>query len=248
MAGLAEAWAGSVVFLGSMGDEVWRRDRQDVASSLARPRELQPAFAGLREFRLRTGIVFVHVPTIGAVHAGAIHRIARSAEMAPWSLGTTYDRPVPRRIVEDAGIPREAFGHTIHMTIDTQTPEILRRLRRSSFAAFVNATAAAVPGPLRRRLVFEWRWGPALTLVAKGMARALHGAGRRLRARLVQRAGKMMIVRIVRWQWHEPMPILYTFHWGTAQLIRRYLDAAGEGRRVEVEGAGRWRPADHRAR
>jgi hypothetical protein len=30
--------------------------------------------------------------------------------MAPWSVGGSYDRPIPRRIVESAGIPRRLVG------------------------------------------------------------------------------------------------------------------------------------------
>lgn len=40
----------------------------------------------------------------------SIARISLSDEMSPWRLGTTYDRPIPRRIVEEAGVEREAFG------------------------------------------------------------------------------------------------------------------------------------------
>ncbi len=30
--------------------------------------------------------------------------------MKHWSIGTDYDRPIPRRIAEDAGVPRQSFG------------------------------------------------------------------------------------------------------------------------------------------
>jgi hypothetical protein len=30
--------------------------------------------------------------------------------MAPWRLGTWYDRPIPRRIAESTGLSREMFG------------------------------------------------------------------------------------------------------------------------------------------
>ncbi|MDE5832358.1 MAG: hypothetical protein K2H64_05150 [Desulfovibrio sp.] len=30
--------------------------------------------------------------------------------MLPWTLGNAYDRPVPRRLAEEAGVPRELFG------------------------------------------------------------------------------------------------------------------------------------------
>jgi len=31
-------------------------------------------------------------------------------EMAPWRLNSAYDRPIPRRILEEASVPRELFG------------------------------------------------------------------------------------------------------------------------------------------
>ena len=225
MASLAEAWSNSVIFLGTMGDELWRRDRQDVLDSLARPRELQPCYAGLREFRLRAGIVFVHGPTIGATNAAAIRRITEADDMPAWSVDSKYDRPIPRRILETAGIPRRMFGQAIHMTIDTQTSEILRRLKALSFSRFLAETAELLPRLQRWRLLFQWHAGPALTEISLTAARLVHGAGRRLKLPALERAGKAAVIRITRRQWHEPMPILYTFHWAMAQLIERYRDA-----------------------
>jgi hypothetical protein len=64
----------------------------------------------MQEFRLRTG--FVHLPPAfyGWRHHNDLIRISRSPELAPWSLGTSYDRPIARRLVEEAGVPRELFG------------------------------------------------------------------------------------------------------------------------------------------
>ena len=229
LASLAEAWSNSVIFLGTMGDELWRRDRRDVLDSLARPNEFQPCYAGLREYRLRAGIVFVHGPTISATNASAIRCITRADDMLPWSVGGKYDRPIPRRIVETAGISREQFGQAIHMTIDTQTPEILRRLKRSSFAPFVKQTAKRLPLLQRRRLLFQWHAGPALAGISLKAAQLLHGAGRRLKLPALDRAGKAAVIRVTRRQWHEPMPILYTFHWAMAELIGRYRNAGAGG-------------------
>src|SRR3989475_12973001 len=36
--------------------------------------------------------------------------ISRSREMAPWDVDAGYSRPICRRILETAGVPREAFG------------------------------------------------------------------------------------------------------------------------------------------
>jgi len=31
-------------------------------------------------------------------------------EMMPYTLNNDYDRPIPRRIAEESGVPRELFG------------------------------------------------------------------------------------------------------------------------------------------
>src|SRR5207245_1892941 len=36
--------------------------------------------------------------------------ISRSAEMAPYRIGGSYDRPIARRLLEEAGVPRQLFG------------------------------------------------------------------------------------------------------------------------------------------
>jgi hypothetical protein len=47
---------------------------------------------------------------IGATRHQQILDIAKSADMKDFSIGGPYDRPVPRRIAEEAGVPRECFG------------------------------------------------------------------------------------------------------------------------------------------
>jgi hypothetical protein len=62
------------------------------------------------EFRLRVG--YAHYPPIVASSMSQrdIAKLSVSPEMKPFSIGGTYDRPIPRRIAEEAGVPREAFG------------------------------------------------------------------------------------------------------------------------------------------
>jgi hypothetical protein len=43
-------------------------------------------------------------------HSRRLYEISVSAEMQPWSLNSDYNKPIPRRIAEEAGVPREAFG------------------------------------------------------------------------------------------------------------------------------------------
>lgn len=65
---------------------------------------------GLSEIRLMTGFIQAAIPVIGSRNRTAILRITESPEMQPWRLNTRYDRPIPRRIAEEAGVPREMFG------------------------------------------------------------------------------------------------------------------------------------------
>lgn len=66
--------------------------------------------SGLNEFRLRVGFVHMPVPYILARYAMAIERLSQSAEMRPFSYGNPNNKPIPRRITEEAGAARESFG------------------------------------------------------------------------------------------------------------------------------------------
>ncbi|HET6941989.1 MAG TPA: hypothetical protein VFH89_07505 [Sphingomicrobium sp.] len=100
--------AGSVLLTGFHGDRIWSKgvapndclERGDVSGS------------SLGEFRLRCGFVHAPLPFIGALHHRAVAKISESGGMAPWSIGGWYDRPIPRRIAEEAGIKRTEFGQS----------------------------------------------------------------------------------------------------------------------------------------
>ena len=82
-----------------------------------------PFGKSLTEFRLRVGFACVPAPVIGGMVPKSIGAITRSSEMAPYSIGGDYDRPIPRRIAEEAGIPRTAFG----MKKSATAPNVLNR-------------------------------------------------------------------------------------------------------------------------
>jgi hypothetical protein len=72
---------------------------------------------GLTELRLSSG--FVHAPLIylGARNRDDIFAISDSGQMQPWSIAGAYNRPIPRRIAEQAGVPRHAFGQRKMATV-----------------------------------------------------------------------------------------------------------------------------------
>ena len=68
--------------------------------------------ASLYESRLRIGFIHAPVPYVAATSLSSIVRIANSDEMLPWQINKEYDRPIPRRILEQRNVPRGSFGVT----------------------------------------------------------------------------------------------------------------------------------------
>ncbi len=99
----------AAVFTGFHGDMVWDVNVPDEAVSEAIIRH-DVSGIDLSELRLKSGFINIAVPFLYAASIKSIVALSRSAEMKPWKLGTAYDRPISRRIVEGAGVPRDRFG------------------------------------------------------------------------------------------------------------------------------------------
>lgn len=97
---------GTYVLSGIHGDWVWDKHAKPNKEIL---RSFYPDTAR-KEFRLRVGFHFITIPFFAVQSHYDLHRISNSEEMKPWSVGTDYDRPIARRILEDRGVPRELFG------------------------------------------------------------------------------------------------------------------------------------------
>ncbi len=91
-------------FSGPYGDKVWDRAYHDLSEPVG------DADCMLGEFRLFYGVFHCVVPWWGIRHAQEIHAIGALKEMEPWTLNTDYDRPIARRIIESAGVPRGTFA------------------------------------------------------------------------------------------------------------------------------------------
>lgn len=109
MSVLEDRLPGTVFFTGFRGDTIWGLEEQDPKDS-ARFKTKDPSGASLGEFRLRLGFIHLPLPALCMPYHEQVLRISKSPEMAPWRLGNEYDRPIPRRLVESAGVAREAFG------------------------------------------------------------------------------------------------------------------------------------------
>ena len=100
----------SVLITGINGDVVWDKNNGNAEHLRRKELNLGGLSSGIAEFRLRVG--FIHVPLcfFGAIEHGSLYRISNSDEMLPWTIGGSYDRPIPRRILEEKGVDRDSFG------------------------------------------------------------------------------------------------------------------------------------------
>jgi hypothetical protein len=123
---------------------------------------------GLTEIRLRAGYVQAALPYIGARRRQDILAITESAAMAPWRLLSAYDRPIPRRLGEEAGVAREAFGQVkIGSVVEFSVPQwpVGRALRERYLAALtrdgvLSGRQGALYGRVRRLNEMIWFAGP----------------------------------------------------------------------------------------
>jgi hypothetical protein len=101
----------SVLLTGTLGEN-WYTRRCSLERGFSNDNEMAADFGcrGLAEIRLVIGFIQLPLPYIGARRREDIRRITESPEMEPWRLGNSYDRPIARRIAEEAGVPRHLFG------------------------------------------------------------------------------------------------------------------------------------------
>jgi hypothetical protein len=106
---IAKRCDAAVVFTGYHGDKVWERTtpEQYLGEDMIRG---DTSGLNLGEIRLHAGFIHVPVPLILAQSIRSLVAISGSDAMRPWRLDNSYDRPIPRRIAESAGLPRASFG------------------------------------------------------------------------------------------------------------------------------------------
>lgn len=104
---LAEKFNGRLLLTGYHGDKVWDFNARHSSPDLVRG---DLSGLSLTEFRLRAGFIHCALPFLGTRSVTDIIGISKSEEMSAWHTGGDYSRPIPRRIVEEAGVPRAAFG------------------------------------------------------------------------------------------------------------------------------------------
>jgi hypothetical protein len=107
----------TLLVVGTHGDIVWQKGLTSEYQESHHFLDRDATGLGLSEWRLHRGMFFAAIPYFGASKLDCLMKINLSSELDPWRVGGSYDRPIPRRIVEQRGVPRTAFGRRKTRTI-----------------------------------------------------------------------------------------------------------------------------------
>lgn len=100
---------GNIVFYGERGDQFWNKNPVRPNGDYRFANQLVVGI-GMAEWRLQVGFALMPIAFYKGMYWEDLRDIANSAEMEPWSIGGSYDRPLPRRICEEMGVERKEFG------------------------------------------------------------------------------------------------------------------------------------------
>jgi len=215
-----------LLLTGYHGDKVWARHNDSVSPNIVRG---DPSGGSLAEFRLRVGFLNLPVPFIGCVNQSSIHGISNSEEMKPWRVpATNYDRPIPRRIIEAAGVPRHLFGqrkkaaarpvHTLGAT-DTPLDQVLSPTTLHNFSQWADRVPlfANVTDRLVCHLMRRLYWINQRALESYRLGRFLRALGSSMpKAPLIERKYSKPRTR------HSLL-----FHWANETVKHRYVPTSG---------------------
>jgi hypothetical protein len=199
--------AGRVLLTGFHGDGAWSRAPHRSNGDIVRKDQ---SGLSLSEYRLWIGFLHCPVPFIGIRQAAAINAISRSPEMARWDWPSGNSRPICRRILEEAGLPRHGFGlakraaSVLLFDEGFLTPDSL-----GDYTAWLAERAGDAHGPARRPAEVLWR------LCGRLVAPLAHVTPQRWPR---VRAALGRVVEIGR----RDRLFRYVFPWALARAQRRY--------------------------
>ena len=160
------------------------------------------------EFRLRLDTIDLPIPMFGMSQIASVGAITRSSAMRPWSVGGFYDKPIPRRILEQAGFARGSFASSKRAStalIHVQGAALMAPASAASVRAFAAAEGRAIDLSPRRRP----------TRLDRGLIKLF----RTLRMGVLARPLAERQHTIVQ---HHPQTGSLLFRWGVAHIRARY--------------------------
>ena len=100
---------GRVLLTGYHGDVVWAKEGKTINEYIVRGDQ---SGLSLTEYRLQAGFIHCPIPFWGVRQIRDLRALSTSPEMVPWDIPGNYSRTICRRIVEEAGVPRDLFGQS----------------------------------------------------------------------------------------------------------------------------------------
>lgn len=191
-------------FTGWHGEKMWDRVSHDHDDPFIRR---DPGSLDFCEYRLIKGIFQCTVPFWAARHNQETRAITLSQEMASWYTNKDYDKPIARRIIEEAGVPGNLFG-TLKKNTSHEEPF------RWPYSPDARATFAEY---LRKRGIQAPSAGMVRLLRAANTAEVL------IHRNLLAKIG----FRWRKWPWHRDRGSSFVFHWANAEFKRHYEDGIG---------------------
>jgi len=207
---------GRILILGDSGDTIWDPKAAKVSNELSRSWMRFTLGLSSLEFRLRVGYLAFAPPSIAARHNRIIHDIATSEAMRPWSVGGGYDRPIPRRIAEEAGLPRDRFG--THKAASSHShlsdPSRFSAKALNDYRRFLSQRHARIPRPIYNywRARAWWRHYLWSNTSKYDDRRYVHSTPLQRRFPFILNAKPIRI----------PWDYMFTFQWTVASVRRRY--------------------------
>ena len=98
---------GKVLVSGFHGGTLWAKSAKALHPNIGRGDVSGLSFT---EHRLHLGSIHLPVPFIGVRQIRDINALSNGPSLVPWDVAGKYSRPICRRIVEEAGVPRTLFG------------------------------------------------------------------------------------------------------------------------------------------
>ncbi len=132
----------AVFYTGFQGGKNW--DMHIAPDPFIKRKDMSGGSMG--EFRCRVDFIHVPISFIGARNHPQVHAIANSPELKRYSIGGDYDKPVARKLVEEAGVAREAFG-----------------MKKKATSALVHLRGFSVLSPDARQGILQFRDGQSLS-------------------------------------------------------------------------------------
>lgn len=160
------------------------------------------------EFRLRLDTIDLPIPMFGMTAIESTVAIARSREMRPWSIGGYYDKPIPRRIIEEAGLARGTFAGS---------------KRAATALIHIEGASLMAPASVRSVRAFAAAEGHAIDLSPRRRpSRIDRGLIKLAKLLRVERLAAPLLAHQRAIVHHRPETGSILFRWGVANIRSRY--------------------------